>query len=283
MNDDAASALPTQSPPRSAPTVLIADASRDTRQCLARLAATTLPGAAIIQAASGREAYERLTSGAAGIAFLDMDFPDMGGADALAAARAAGAHPLAILMAQHLDAAREIRARQVDAYELLAKPVDGEKIRQALSNHARMNEPCRVLVADDSKAFRHIIRKVFAASRFSIDCDVVDNGEIAIGLLRRRDYDVIFIDYEMPGLDGIEIASLVQDASPATRAVMVSATADTPVERAARHFGAVDFLKKPFFTAEVDRALHVALDLPLPSLLLARPACADELPAVRAG
>jgi CheY-like chemotaxis protein len=124
-----------------------------------------------------------------------------------------------------------------------------------------------VLVADDSKAFRHLIRKVLGASRFGRGIDVVDNGELAIGLLRQQAYDVIFLDYDMPGLDGLETACLVQEVCPSARVVMVSACEDEGIERAARYFGAVDFLKKPFYPAEIDRALHYAFDLSVPSLL----------------
>jgi FixJ family two-component response regulator len=89
----------------------------------------------------------------------------------------------------------------------------------------------------------------------------------------------------MPGLDGLETACLVQEACPAARVVMVSASRDKGVERAARYFGAVDFLHKPFYPTEIDRALHHAFELTLPSLLDAPESAhsAEPRPAVAAG
>ena len=171
------------------------------------------------------------------------------------------------LTTQTVSPGWEAWSREVDAYEFIEKPLDEEEIRHLLANYQRMQEPCRVLVADDSKAFRHLIRKVLGASRFSMGIDVVDNGELALGRLRQQPYDVIFLDYDMPGLDGLETACLVQEACPATRVVMVSANHDEAIERAARYFGAIDFLRKPFYPAEVDRALHLAFNLAVPSLL----------------
>jgi CheY-like chemotaxis protein len=196
-----------------------------------------------------------------------MDLPDMNGVQAVALARDEGARPFVTVMAQQIGPGWEASCREVEAYEILEKPLEESEIRQILANYNRMREQCRVLVADDSKTFRQLIRKVIASSRFRIDVDVVDNGEGAISLLGQQRYDVVFLDYEMPGLDGLETACLVQEVSPTTRVIMVSANHSEGVEKAARYFGAVDFLKKPFYPAEIDKALHLAFDLPLSSLL----------------
>ncbi len=250
-----------------APTVLIADASAVTRRVLSALISTILPSAAIVEAASGHEACDALNGGSIDIAFVDMDLPDMNGAEAVARARDAGARPFVTLMAQEILSGWERLSREIEAYEFLEKPVEDDDVRAIVANYLRMKEPCRVLVADDSKAFRHLIRKVLAQSRFGLGVDVVDNGELAIGLLKQQSYDVIFLDYDMPGLDGLETACLVQEVCPTARVVMVSASEDEGIERAARYFGAVDFLRKPFYPVEIDRALHLAFELPVPSLL----------------
>jgi CheY-like chemotaxis protein len=258
------------------PAILIADASPVVRRVMAATMSTVLPGAKIIEAASGPEAYEVLKAGSAEIAFVDMDLPEINGAEAVARAREDGAQPFVTLMAQEITPGWERCSREAEAYEFLEKPVDEEEVRQIIASYMRMKEPCRVLVADDSKAFRQLIRKVLAGSRFGMGVDVVDNGELALGLLRQQPYDVIFLDYDMPGLDGLETACLVQEVCPSARVIMVSACHDAAIEKAARYFGAVDFLKKPFYPTEIDRALHFAFELPLPSLLESIGGYADE-------
>ncbi len=254
-------------PPGWAPEILIADASPVTRRVMSAVASSFLPECKIVEAGSGRETCELLRAGAVDMAFVDMDFADMNGAAAVASAREGGARPFVTLMAQQAEAGWEAWSREVDAYEFLEKPIEDDEIRHIIANFVRMKAPCRVLVADDSKAFRHLIKKVLAGSRFGMGVDVVDNGEIAVGLLRQQPYDVIFLDYDMPGLDGLETACLVQEVCPSARVVMVSANHEESIERAARYFGAIDFLKKPFYPAEIDRALHFAFELPVPSLL----------------
>jgi CheY-like chemotaxis protein len=252
---------------RLAPSILIADASQVTRRVMSAVISTILPSAKVLEAASGPEASEILQTGSAIIAFVDMDLPGLNGAEAVARAREHGARPFVILMAQEIKAGWEHYSRQIDAYEFLEKPLEEEEIRQILANYLRMQEPCRVLVADDSKTFRHLIRKMLATSRFEIGVDVVDNGELAVGLLRQQPFDVIFLDYDMPGLDGLETACLINEVCPSARIVMISAHHSEVIERAARYFGVVEFLKKPFYATDVDRALHLACNLPVPSLL----------------
>jgi CheY-like chemotaxis protein len=250
-----------------APAVLIADASQVTRRVMAAMTSTILPGAKVLEAASGTEAFEALKTGSVEIALEDLDLRGLNGPEAVARAREQRARPLVTLTAHEIKAGWERCALEIEAYEFLKKPLEEDEIRQIIANHRRMKEPCRVLVADASKAFRHLIKKVLAASRFDMTVDVVDNGELAIGLLKQQSYEIIFLDYDMPGLDGLETACLVQEVCPSSRVVMISANHNEGIERAARYFGVIEFLKKPFYPAEIERALHIAFKLPVPSLL----------------
>ena len=224
-----------------------------------------LPKAKIVEAGDGREALEALKG--VEIAFVDMEMPEINGAEAVERAREAGARPFVTLMAQKAQPGWDRCSRDVEAYEFLEKPIEEEEIQQIIAGYKRMKEPCRVLVADASKTFRQLIRKVLAASRFSMGVDVVDNSELALTLLRQQPYDVIFLDNEMPGLDGFETACLIQEVSPSTRVVMMSASGSEGIEKAARYFGSVDFLRKPFYASDIDRALHLVFDLTVPTLL----------------
>src|SRR5690242_11419920 len=99
----------------------------------------------------------------------------------------------------------------------------------------------RVVIADDEPIARERIRKLLAEEP---DCEVVaecSDGHDAIEAIRRHSPALIFLDVEMPKVDGFSVLEAVQ-ANPSTAVVFV--TADE--QHAVRAFdeGAVDFLLK---------------------------------------
>jgi CheY-like chemotaxis protein len=248
--------------------VLIADDSAVTRRVMSALVSTIAPGVAIVETANGADTCEALRRGAFDISFVDFHMPDMSGPRAVSLARRVGANPLVVVMGDGPEDAADRTLRGIDPYEFMQKPLEERELRRIFRNVERMRDASRVLVVDDSKASRLMMTKVIEASRFTTELTVVDSGEAALRLLSEEPCDVVFLDYAMPGIDGLETACLVQDQMPEVRVVMVSASRNPAVEKAARYFGAVHFLKKPFFAREVDKAMHLALDLPLTSFML---------------
>jgi CheY-like chemotaxis protein len=247
--------------------ILVADDSAVTRRVMSALASTIAPGIEIVEAANGADTCEALRRGGFDAAFVDFHMPDMSGPRAVALARRVGADPLVVVMGDTAEDAADRMLRSIDPYEFMQKPLEERELRQILGCVARMREPTRVMVVDDSKAARRLMGKVLEASRFAMEIASVDSGEAALKRLRDEPCEVIFLDYAMPGIDGLETACLVQELMPEVRVVMVSASQNPAVEKAARYFGAVHFLRKPFFAREVDKAMHLALDLPLTSFM----------------
>jgi CheY-like chemotaxis protein len=248
--------------------ILIADDSAVTRRVMSALVSTIVPGVEIVEAANGADACEALRRSAFDIAFVDFHMPDMSGPRAVALARRVGADPIIAVMGDSAEDAADRMLRSIDPYEFMQKPLEQRELRQILGSVSRMRETTRVLIVDDSKAARRLMGKVLEASRFAMELASVDSGEAALKRLKDEPCDVVFLDYAMPGIDGLETACLVQELMPEVRVVMVSASQNPAVEKAARYFGAVHFLRKPFFAREVDKAMHLALGLPLTSFML---------------
>lgn len=72
----------------------------------------------------------------------------------------------------------------------------------------------KVLIADDEAGMRHLLRKaVEKIDGFEVVGEAAD-GESAVSLAEKINPDVIFMDVEMPGLNGIECAKRIQDINP---------------------------------------------------------------------
>lgn len=108
-----------------------------------------------------------------------------------------------------------------------------------------------VLIADDDIGMRLVIRKAIDKSgEFEIVGEAED-GDAALRLFEKQRPDVVFLDVEMPVLNGVECAKKIADIDPKT--VIIFATAHEEYMPEAFEVYAFDYLVKPF---KVERLYH---------------------------
>jgi len=61
----------------------------------------------------------------------------------------------------------------------------------------------RILVIDDEKSIRNTLQEVLEYENHKVDLAI--NGNEALELFDKGEYDVVFCDIKMPGMDGIEV------------------------------------------------------------------------------
>lgn len=138
---------------------------------------------------------------------------------------------------------------------MLTRPADAADARRMVELCVRTKMPARVLIVDDSSTMRSIVRKILSACRFRLDVHEADEGLAALQRLRREAFDLVFLDYNMPGFDGFETLSEIKRETPRVAVVMMTTTADAEVANRAASLGALGFLRKPFYPADIDRLL----------------------------
>ena len=74
----------------------------------------------------------------------------------------------------------------------------------------------------------------------------VESGEEALVLLAREGFDVLVVDKNLPGIDGLGVLKLVRASQPALRAVMITAYPSEESDAKARALGVVAYIVKPF-------------------------------------
>jgi len=102
-----------------------------------------------------------------------------------------------------------------------------------------------VLIADDESIVRRFIRLLL----IDLQCDVIDeasNGEDAIAKYAQLRPDLVFIDINMPGIDGLSVLNAILKIDPNAFAVIVSANSTAENVRQAIQTGAQGFIVKPF-------------------------------------
>ena len=101
----------------------------------------------------------------------------------------------------------------------------------------------RILIVDDDRAFRVSTSELLRQEGY--DVRSVANGQEAVDALRAANFDIMLLDLRMPGLDGVNVVTVLREWGEGVPILMISGfgTVDAAVD--ALHAGADDFLTKP--------------------------------------
>ncbi len=124
-----------------------------------------------------------------------------------------------------------------------------------------MADRIRVMIVDDIAETREQLRKLLS---FDPDVDVVAmaaSGEEALKTITQAFPDVVLMDINLPGMDGIATTGKVVEAMPTVQVIMLSVQGETDYMRRAMMAGARDYLTKPPSADELLDAIHRAYKL----------------------
>jgi CheY-like chemotaxis protein len=110
----------------------------------------------------------------------------------------------------------------------------------------------RIMAVDDDRDILHYFAEI--AEGFGVDCcDTAVSGEEALGMVVcNGDYHIYFVDWKMPMMDGIELASkLKKKTSAKSVVIMITAAEWTSIEAEAKQAGVDKFLSKPLFPSSI--------------------------------
>ena len=113
----------------------------------------------------------------------------------------------------------------------------------------------RVLVAEDNAVNAMVISAML--QRLGVACDLAGNGLEAVQAVERQHYDIVFMDMQMPELDGLEATRRVRSNRALRQPFIVALTANAMIEDRERCLaaGMNDFLAKPLQLHELERCL----------------------------
>ncbi len=107
----------------------------------------------------------------------------------------------------------------------------------------------RTLIVDDERSIREGLAKTLR--RMGHEAEVCSDGASALDCFRQGDYDLVFLDLKMPGLDGMEVLARMRELDPEVIVVIITGYPSIDNVLKAFRLGAYDYLPKPFSPQEV--------------------------------
>jgi CheY-like chemotaxis protein len=251
--------------------MLIADDSPSIQKILNDAARASKLPLLITTTDNGRDCLTLLNGGNVDLAFIDIHMPELSGMEAFWVARKQGIRTFVTMMTTSPSEDTLEVAQRLKAYEFLTKPFTVPDVVAIMHTFSRVASPTNVLVVDDSATVRQIIQKVVQGSIFNCAITEATDGATALALCDREKFDVVFLDCNMPNLDGLMTLKRLLAIQPTLKVVMISSERSAEKERLAQENGACGFLHKPFYSETVDRMLHVAFGLRPQTLTVKNP------------
>jgi YesN/AraC family two-component response regulator len=113
----------------------------------------------------------------------------------------------------------------------------------------------RVLIADDIQETRRSVRLMLAMNPHVIVVATASNGRQAVELAREHHPDIVVLDINMPGLDGLAAFKEISQIHPDTGCIIMSAQKELQLLDKALALGAQEYLGKPFTIEEMNAAV----------------------------
>lgn len=118
----------------------------------------------------------------------------------------------------------------------------------------------KILVVDDEQTIRRLLAGILEHSGYT-DIDQVDSGEEAIKAFSQRDYHLILLDKNLPGIDGLKVLSKAKQTRPGVEVIIVTGYASLDSAIQAIDLGAFGYITKPFHDIQaVVTRVEAALD-----------------------
>jgi CheY-like chemotaxis protein len=136
----------------------------------------------------------------------------------------------------------------------------------------------RVLVVDDDPVVGLSFDRILTPKGYAVMS--VRSGAEALERLAREDYDVVYTDIRMPGMDGLEVARRIKASRPWLPVLIVTGYGNDENEATAKDIGVAQFLQKPLTPDTIEESAKEALRAPSAAwAAVTIPAAAPPAPA----
>ena len=139
------------------------------------------------------------------------------------------------------------------------------------TNYERLNEiskryPFQILIAEDNQINQKLIRNVFEILGYKTD--IAANGLEALEALKRKNYDLIFMDIQMPEMNGYEATDIIMQHWKEDRPIIIAMTANAMQgdKEKCLEAGMNDYVSKPMRINDLIKVIKIWGDKQFPTV-----------------
>lgn len=205
------------------------------------------------------------------ILIIDYDMPHLSGLEVAEKIKLEQAElPLMVMLTGLTLMPPEQITKDAGIQTVLNKPASQKLVRLTLSNllhmqqrqqqkSAKSEKGFKVLIAEDNDVSRRIISKMM--EMLGVDYKLVADGQLAVDAAQRQRYDLIFMDCEMPVMNGFEATQMIRQwqinkRQSITPIIALTAHIMGEHKQLSQDVGMADFLEKPVKLAELEAVIQ---------------------------
>ena len=214
---------------------------------------------------------------------LDLRMPGMDGIEVLTRIRALDPRAAVIVLTGAGSADLENQARQMGVTDFLSKGLSLEVLvgtmervmqqpfkpppppsQSAVAPKASSpsQEAGSILVVDDEPQIRELLRKFLSARGYQVR--VAADGQQALALVDQKSPDLIVLDVNMPGINGIEVLKRLRAKNYAGGVMFLTSSQDEALLQEGLELGSVDVLGKPVDLERLELTIQLGCILSTP-------------------
>lgn len=241
--------------------VLIVDDSKSMRSILAKYLREY--DIDILEAGDGVQGVKVFKESNPTIVLMDIDMPNLDGISALKQIMAINGSALVCMLTAHKGMASVKEAVSAGAKAYIVKPFEQERVLKTLENMIgirftkRVSEEeskiekvikpkkmVKVIIAEDNDFVQSVYKKYLGG--YNILLFFIETGEEAVNAYLEQKPDIVFMDINMPILDGFEATKMIIEKDSEAKICIVSAQSKKKTSSLATRAGAISYLTKPF-------------------------------------
>jgi DNA-binding NtrC family response regulator len=109
----------------------------------------------------------------------------------------------------------------------------------------------RILIIDDEPRVAFFLQEGLKALGDDYQISTISSAELALEQIDRHTFDLLVVDFRLPGINGLDLIERVQSVSPDTKTILITAYGSPEIEKKAHRLDICRYLNKPFRIEEL--------------------------------